>query len=199
MRALDPVRFLLADGNVSAAKTVLVVQTGAPDLLIKAVDVVRTTLPAASITVLLQRNMADKVPARLGIEYLENLGSKRALTQRLRDRRFDVAFVLYVNQPGFWKLKLLPFFIGARHVLAINEHMGWFPLSLRHAGALARHMSWRMSRHEGEGASMALAERLVRAVAKPAVIAWLIAYEKLASLRANTSWKRENRIPPGRA
>jgi hypothetical protein len=194
MRALDPVRFLLADGNVSAAKTVLVVQTGAPDLLTKAVDVVRTTLPAASITVLLQRNMTDKTPLRDGIEYLENIGSKRAMTRRLRDRRFDVAFVLYVNQPGFWKLKLLPFLIGARNVLAVNEHMGWFPLSLRHAGALARHLSWRMSGHEGEGASMALAERLVRAVAKPVVIAWLIAYEKLASLRANTSWKRENRI-----
>jgi hypothetical protein len=112
----------------------------------------------------------------------------------LRDRRFDVAFVLYFNHPGFWKLKLLPFFIGARHVLAVNEHMGWFPLSLRHAGALARHMSWRMSRHEGEGASMALAERLVRAVAKPAVIAGLIAYEKFSSLRANTAWKRNYHI-----
>jgi hypothetical protein len=196
---MDPVRFLLGDGNVSTAKTVLVVQTGAPDLLLKAVDVVRTTLPAASITVLLQRNMTDRVPLREGIAYLENIGSKRAMMRRLRDRRFDVAFVLYVNQPGFWKLKLLPFFIGARHVLAINEHMGWFPLSLRQAGALARHLGWRMGRNEGEGASMALTESLVRGVAKAIVIAWLIGYEKLASLRANTSWKRENRIPPGRA
>jgi hypothetical protein len=193
MSVLEPIRFLVANGDVSAAKSLLVIQTGSPALLVKAVDLVRSTLPSASVTVLLQRNMADKVPVREGVEYMENTGSQRALVQRLRERRFDAAFVLYFNHPGFWKLKLLPFLIGARNVLAINEHMGWFPLSLHHFGAFARHLRWRIGGHTGEGA-MGLAEGLVRAAAKPAVIARLILYEKLASLRANTSWKRENHI-----
>lgn len=194
MSVLDPVRFLFANGDLSAAKKVLVIQTGSPELLTRAVDLVCTTLPCASVTVLLQRNMADEVPVRDGVEYLENVGSKRALTRRLRDRRFDAAFVLYVNHTGFWKLKLLPFAVGARNVVAINESMGWFPVGLRHAGTLARHMAWRLGGRAGEGAFMDLAEGMLRAAALPAVIAGLIVYEKLASLRASTAWKRENRI-----
>jgi hypothetical protein len=195
MSVLDPIHFALGGADVSSAKTVLVIQTGFPELLTEAVDRVRAHLPAAAMTVLLQRNMADQVPVREQVEYLENVGSKRALTRQLRNRRFDAVFMLYFNHPGFWKLKLLPFLIGARQVLAINENLVWFPVSLRHAGALAKHMGWRWSGSgSGDSVAMDLAEGLVRAAVRPFMIAGLIVYEKLASLRANTSWKRENRI-----
>jgi len=192
---VDLMRFLVATGDLSSTKTALVIQTGSPELFVKAVDLVRTALPSTTVTVLLQRNMAGKVSARAGVEYLENTGSKRALVRRLRERRFDAAFMLYFNQPGFWKLKILPFMIGARRVLAINENMDWFPISLRHATALARHLSWRAGQHtDHESALKSMAVGGVRAVAKVAVIAWLILYERFASLRADTSWKRENHI-----
>ena len=196
MSVLGPLRFLIGDGDLSAARNVLVIQTGSPELLTKAVDLVSTALPAASVTVLLQRDMAGKVSPRQGVEYLENTGGKRDLTRQLRARSFDAAFVLYFNQPGFWKLKLLPFALGVRNVLAVNENMGWFPVSLRHAGPFARHLIWRLGGAGvgGDGAAMVLAERLLRAAVKPAVIARLVVYEKLASLRADTSWKRGNRV-----
>jgi hypothetical protein len=188
-------RFLLGSGDVSSAKTVLVIQTGSPELLTQAVDLIRTQLPRAALTVLLQRNMRDKVPVREGVEYLENTGSKRGLTARLRARRFDVACVLYVNHPGYWKLKLLPFLIGARHVLAVNEHMGWFPINLRDARRLAGHLRWRAgSQARSSRTSVELAKSAVAAVARPLAIGWLIAYEKLASLRADTAWKRNHRV-----
>src|SRR5438270_3920363 len=106
MTMLDRLRFLANTGDVSGTRTVLVVQSGAPELLGQAVDMLRGALPPVQMTVLLQRNMRGSVMVRDDIEYLDNEGSKHALISTLRSRRFDAAFVLYTNNPGFWKLKL---------------------------------------------------------------------------------------------
>ena len=198
MTVLDRLRFLANTGNISGAQTVLLVQTGAPDLLARAVDLLRSDLPPHQLTVLLQRNMRDLVTLRQGVEYLDNEGSKRAIMSALRQRRFDAAFVLYTNQPGFWKLKLLPFLLGVPRIFAINEHMGWFPLSVRNGAPLLRHLASRAgSQRVGLEAIADVAKDAARRAAKPAIAGWLLAYERLASaraaLRGGVRWKDESR------
>ena len=68
---LDRLRFLANTGDVSGARTVLVVQSGAPELLSQAIEMLRGALPPVRMTVLLQRNMRGSVVLRDDIEYLE--------------------------------------------------------------------------------------------------------------------------------
>lgn len=198
MSLFGPFRFLTANGDVGGARSVLVVQSGAPEVLVQAVDMLRGALPPVRMSVLLQRNMRGRLPLSDGVEYLDNEGSKRALLKELRRRQFDAAFVLYTNHPGFWKLKLLPFMIGVPRVYAINEHMGWFPITLRSAAPLLRHLAWRAgSARSGFNAAIDLAQSAAHSAATPAIAAWLYAYEKIASARASLGkgvrWKDERR------
>jgi hypothetical protein len=180
--------------------TALLVQTAGPEQLALAVDRVRERFPGTRLTVLLQRKMGGLIPPRPEVEYVENEGPRPGFVRRLRTRKFDTVFVLYTNEPGYWKLKLLPFVMGARSIFAINENLDWFPVSLRHGSTLARHLRWRLG-HPGGGLASDL-ERLGRAAAYPAVLGWLLAYERVQGLRARMrgappTWKRENR--PGAA
>jgi len=191
-------RFLASRGDAAGARTVLVVQSGAPEVLEQVVQSTRDSFPGAAICVLLQRNMRARVRALEGVEYLENTGSKRALLEQLRARRFDVAVVLYTNEPGYWKLKLLPFLVGARHVFAVNEHLGRFPISLRAGGALARHVSWRAGGNGGSrtDALLGFGKTAAGHAASHVVAAWLLAYERIASARAAKRGAPRWKTPP---
>src|SRR5437868_11211080 len=43
-----------------------------------------------------------------------------------RSTLFPYTTLFRSNDPGFWKLKVLPFILGVPRVYAVNEHMGWF-------------------------------------------------------------------------
>jgi len=196
---LDRLRFLASNGDVSGARSVLLIQTSHPDVLTRAVDMLREALPQARMTVLLQRNMRGRLQLREDVEFLDNDREKGAVVRELSSRGFDAAFVLYANQPGYWKLKLLPFLIGVARVYAINEHMGWFPLTLRNTGPLLRHLAWRAGAQRSSGieAAMRVAGSAARSAVTPAIAAWLYAYERIASARAalheGVRWKDDNR------
>ncbi|TMA24000.1 MAG: hypothetical protein E6J88_11820 [Deltaproteobacteria bacterium] len=181
-------------------ESALLVQTAAPERLARAIDKVRETHPRLRLSVLLQRAMAARVPARPDVEYIENEGPKPGFIRRLRARRFGTVFVLYTNDPGFWKLKVLPFLLGAARILAINENLDWFPVSLAKPRSLARHVFWRLgtSTAGGTGGIAQAVEMLVRRAAYPGLLAWLLAFERTQTHRARwrgspPSWKRENR------
>ncbi|MFN2547195.1 MAG: hypothetical protein ABR567_07180 [Myxococcales bacterium] len=177
------------------------VQTSGPERLVRAIDKVRETHPALRLTVLLQRAMAASVPPRRDVEYIENEGPTPGFVRRLRARGFRTVFVLYTNEPGFWKLKVLPFFLGAATILAINENLDWFPISLARPRMLGRHVWWRL----GTSAEVDLAEALemlLRRAVYPGRLIGLLAFERIETLRARMlgsppSWKHENR--PGAA
>jgi len=177
---------------------ILVVQTGSPALLTRLVDSLRGNSPEASLTVLLQRDMRKLVPEREDIEYIDNQGPKPSFIKMLGERRFDRAYVLYSNEPGYWKLKLLPFLIGVGEVRVVNENLDWFPLDLRHTDSLAAHLRWRLESSVTFAGDMNLGAvwNAARAVAYPAVLAYLAGYEWLQTRRAGpeaSAWKDENK------
>ena len=186
--------FLFANSDARRARSVLLIQSGAPDLLMAATDRLRAAHPKAAMVVLLQRDMDERVERRPDVEYLVNLGSKIALARELRHRRFDAAYVMYTAHPGYWKLKLLPFALGAKRVLAFNEGVESFPINLRDAGALARHLRWRFAQTMSIGSGRA-ADRLAlaaKAAVYPALVVYLLAWERLAHARrpGAGAWKR---------
>jgi hypothetical protein len=178
--------FLLSNGDLTSARKLLIVQSGSHDLLPAAITLVQKTYPEAALSVLLRRGI-DELPPALreldGIEYLENLGSKAEQVRNLRARGFDGVFVLYSNHPGYWKLKLLPFALGVGTVIGINEHLGSFPINLRHSKLLRDHLRWRLGSTSGS-APADLLEDLARTAAAPAKLGYLFAYERIAELRA---------------
>ena len=200
MTMLDRFRFLASNGDLGGARQVLVVQTGSPELLSQAVEMLRGALPPVRMTVLLQRDMRARMRLLDEIEYLENDASKWSLIRDLASRRFDAAFVLYVDQPGYWKLKLLPFLIGVPRVFAVNEHMSWFPVAPRNPGPLLRHLIGRAgTERTGVEAAVDITRAVARTAATPVIAAWLYAYERIASARAalggGIRWKDD---PPPR-
>jgi len=195
-----PLRFLWSNADPETWRSALVVQTGGPGLLTRAVGDLAAKYPAMNLTVLLQRNMRERVPARPGVEYIDNEGPKPDFVRRLRAREFDVAFVLYTNDAGYWKLKLLPFLIDAGTVIAIKENLDWFPLNLRNTDALAAHLRWRMESSVtfSPGGVRRIPGALAKAAFYPAVLAYLLAFERARNLRARINgsaptWKDENR------
>jgi hypothetical protein len=181
----------------------LVVQTGSPHLFARVLDRLCESYPDSTFTGLLQKNMRGKVPERDDVDYIDNQGPKPAFVKMLRERSFDRIYVLYSNEPGYWKLKLVPFLLGPRAIYVVNENLDWFPIDLRRSETIAAHLRWRMESSitfSGDvefGSVMSAA----KAVAYPAVLAYLAAYERSRSRtlgEAATTWKQQNR-PHGEA
>jgi len=195
-----PLRFLWSNADPETWRSALVVQTGGPGLLTRTVDHLQAKYPAMNLTVLLQRNMREKVPPRPGVEYLDNEGPRPDFVRRLRAHQFDVVFVLYTNEAGYWKLKFLPFLVDAGTVIGINENLDWFPVNLRYADALAAHLRWRMESSVtfSPGGVPGIAGAFAKAALYPAVLAYLLAFERVSNRRARRNgsapaWKDENR------
>ena len=194
---MNVLHFLNSDGDVTHASSGLLIQTGSPTLLVKAVRSIRERCPGIELTVLRKRGMGEQVDHVPGVTYLDNEGSKLELTKQLRARRFDVVFVLYSNEGGFWKLKLLPYFVGAASVLAYNENLDSFPVSLRTANQVLQHVRWRLesSMTKAPGSPPVFRSDLARFLLYPGVMMYLVGYERVlnatrrASGRAD-AWKR---------
>ena len=201
---MTPLRFLTSNGNLTGARSLLVIQSGPAELLVELIARVRQTYPEASLSVLLQRGIADALvalPEPGAVEYLENMGSRAEQVRRLRARGFDGVFVMYSDHPGYWKLKLLPFLLGAGSVLAVNEHLGWFPVALQDLHRLGGHLVRRLG--TGSVSLRGPARRVALAATAPALLGYLLAYERLAGLRARLrgsapTWKRGKPAGPGR-
>ena len=192
-----PVLPWLVPDHAASGRT-LVVQTGSPQLLTRALDKLRQSSPETQFTVLLQKNMRAHVQLREGVEYLDNQGPKPGFVKMLRDRRYDRIYVLFSNEPGYWKLKVLPFLLGPRVIYALNENLDSFAIDLRRTDTLAAHLRWRLESSVTFAGASELAGLwgAAKAVAYPAVLAYLAAYERASSLRAGSaaaSWKTENR------
>ena len=177
----------------------LVIQSGSPLVMARALPALRELLPEHRFSVLLRRDAVGRVPVGEGVDVFVVDGPKTRLVRELRARRFDRAFVLLANDPGYWKLKLLPFLLGAPGVDGVNEYLGCFPLGWRHLGALARHLRWRLESSvtfAGQAQPWAVAA-LARLVLYPLTLAYLLVHERVRSLsvrrRGGMDWKRKTR------
>jgi len=110
-------RFLVARTDPAAIATVLLVQTCNPDLLGHVARAVRRRFPQAKLTVLVQRGMTPYLPPLPVDEQIENVAEQKRETMRqLRARRFDAVCFIESGEKGFWKLKLLPFFLSPKAI-----------------------------------------------------------------------------------
>ncbi|HEX4385967.1 MAG TPA: hypothetical protein VH083_23580 [Myxococcales bacterium] len=185
--------FLFSDGDLTPARKVLIVQSGSHELLGEAVALARRISPEAELSVLLRRGIGE-LPMELrslpGVVYIENEGSRFDQVRSLRARGFDGVLVLFSNHPGFWKLKLLPFALGTRVVLGMNEHSGVFPVNLRSANRLGGHLLWRLRSGSNFASSADLLADIASVTAAPAKLGFLLAYERAANLRARLRGSR---------
>lgn len=187
--------------NVDAPGRILLVQTGSTHLLSRALQVLRKRYPRSAITVLVQKGMRDTLVELDGVQYVDNQGPKPAFIKRLRAQQFDSVFMLYTNEGGFWKLKVLPFALGAKAVYAFNENLDWMKVDLRHLDALSVHLRWRLEgsvKFSGFPDSSLLVE-VAKVVGYPAVLAYLVAYERVSSKAAGEAdgWRKQ--VAPARA
>lgn len=175
----------------------LLIQSGSPLVMARALPALRERLPDFRFSVLLRRDAVGRVPVGEGVEVLVVDGPKARLVRELRARRFERTFVLLANDPGYWKLKLLPLLLGLRGAEAVNENLGCFQLGWRNLGALVRHLRWRLespATFAGEAQPWALAV-LAKLVLYPLTLAWLLVHERVrilsARLRGGANWKRD--------
>jgi ADP-heptose:LPS heptosyltransferase len=190
---MNVLRFLNSDGDVARAASGLLIQTGSPALLVRAVRTIRERCPRLELTVLRQRGMGEQVVHEPGVTYLDNEGSKVELMRQLRAQSFDVVFVLYSNEGGFWKLKLLPYFVGAANVLAYNENLDSFPVSLRTASQVVQHVRWRLesSMTKAPGSPPVFRSDLARFLLYPGVMMYLVGYERVLNATRRASGRAD--------
>jgi hypothetical protein len=194
-----PLRFLLRHRDVRPGDRILVVQSGAPALFTRLIDALVARHPGVQVAALVGRGAEGAVPRREYVEYIASQGANASFVRELRARQFDHLFVLLSDDPGYWKMKLLPFALGASGLWAVNENLDFFPIDLRHAKVAAQYARRRLE------SSITFAgavrpwpvERIAKAVLYPAVLTYLWGFERVQTLRAQANgaphWKRENR------
>jgi hypothetical protein len=178
---------------------VLVVQSGEPALAVRLVEHLRARFPRSELSMLVRKGTDTALPPLPGVEIIQNEGPRPTFVRRLQAARFDRVYVLLSGDPGPWKLKLLPFALGAEVVFAVNENLGYFEVSVESVPTLARHLRWRYESslsHAGPAGARTLTS-IARAATYPALLAYLLAWEQLrnraARSRGARDWKRENR------
>lgn len=168
-----------------ARERILLVQSGRPAVFARMVDAVRARAPGAALTAVV-RGGTELLLDRTAVEVIVVSGASPAVVRGLRARRFDAGYLLACGDAGFAKLKLLPFLAGARRVFAVNENLDWFPVELRNAHVVAQHLRWRLESSltwAGEPGTSRIAVAL-KLAAYPAVLAYLLAYERVRVARA---------------
>jgi hypothetical protein len=120
-------------------RTVLLVQTDAGAQLPGIVVKLREIFPGAAIHVLV-READGGLHETLRVEHFEvaRWEERYDLLSRLRRRRFDAA-VLQLG--GSSELRLLPYLVRARYLVAFNRTLDYFPINIFRLTALANHFS----------------------------------------------------------
>jgi hypothetical protein len=122
-------------------RDVVLVQTGEAALLDGIVAELRRLFPGSSVKVLLRE--ADAARARaLAVEEVEvaRWEGRYELLSRLRRRRID-AVVLQLGGAGTTELRLLPYLLRTRYLIAFNERLDYFPVNIFRLTSLAHHFS----------------------------------------------------------
>jgi hypothetical protein len=199
-----PLRWLTGTRDLEAGDRVLVVQSGSPAVFSRVVAALLERHRGVQIAALVGRGAEDAVTRRDGVEYIASRGASGTFVRELRARNFDHVMVLAAGDPGYWKMRVLPFALGARRIWAVNENLDYFPIDLRHAPVAAQHARRRLESSvtfAGEVHSVPV-ERVAKVALYPAVLGYLWTYERVRTLRARASgappWKRQNRPSRGR-
>lgn len=171
---------------------VLVVQTEKGARLAAIVARVREIFPGCAIHVLVREADAG-LAGTLEVEQFEvaRWEERFELLSRLRRRRFD-AIVLQLGAGGGSELRLLPFLLRTRYLVAFNDGLDYFPLNVFRLTALAHHFAL----VQGEAGVLRALLSLVRGALVAALSGLLSLVVLLASvgrLHVRGWWRRRRR------
>jgi len=132
---------LLRPLRYDRVRTVLLVQTDAGAQLPGIVVKLREIFPGAAIHVLV-READGGLHETMQVEHFEvaRWEERYDLLSRLRRHRFDAA-VLQLGGGGSSELRLLPYLVRARYLIAFNGTLDYFPINVFRLTALAHHFS----------------------------------------------------------
>ncbi|MEW6270129.1 MAG: hypothetical protein AB1689_12625 [Thermodesulfobacteriota bacterium] len=122
-------------------RDVLLVQTGDAALLERITGELRGLFPGCAVKLVVRE--ADAGGARsLAVDELEvaRWEERYELLARLRRRRFDVV-VLQLAGAATTELRLLPFLLRTRHLIAFNDRLDYFPVNVFRLTDVTRHFS----------------------------------------------------------
>ena len=128
-----------------AIRSVLLVQSAPIDLALRVAARVRATFPGCEIEAVVREDDRDAV-ADAGFErvFVVRWEDRLEVIRRLRERRYDTVVVI-MSHRGSDYLRILPYLLRTRSILAFNDHLDSFPLHVRRVATLAMHVSGRAS------------------------------------------------------
>jgi hypothetical protein len=173
-------------------RDILLVQTDPGARLPEIVVKLRETFPGAAIHVLV-REAEGALRETLEVEHFEvaRWEERFELLSRLRRRRFD-AVVLQLGGGGSSELRMLPYLVRARYLVAFNHSLDYFPLNIFRLTALAQQFSLA----EGEAGLLRSLFWLVRGALISCVLGVAGLFVLLASvarLEVRGWWRRRRR------
>jgi hypothetical protein len=175
-------------------RSALVVQTGRGAQMAAIVRRLREIFPGATVEVLL-READGARRAEIGADHAQiaRFEERMALVGRLRRRRFDVIVLQLDDAGGGAELRLLPFLLRTRSLIAFNDRLDYFELNVFRLSAIAHHFE--MSEGGSLGATLAwLARRaLVEVVATPLSALYVIGAAGWIHLRGRIRAARRGR------
>ena len=140
----SPLTFLLPL-RYDAVRTVLLVQSGPPQLAAQVAAKLRTVFPDCEVHGVVREADRDVAGIAGFVETTVVRWEDRLdVVRRLRRRRYDVVVAL-LSSRGSQQLRLLPYFLRTRAILAFNDNLDYFPVHATRLATLAHHMSGRPS------------------------------------------------------
>ncbi len=123
--------------------SILLVQSGPVDLALRVGERLQAMLPNGEITVVVREDHRDAVAGRgFGEVIVVRWEDRLDVIRTLRRRRFDTVAVL-MSHGGSDYLRLLPYLLRTRSVLAFNDNLDFFPVHVTRVATLALHVSGR--------------------------------------------------------
>jgi hypothetical protein len=185
---------LLRPLRYDRARDVLIVQTETGAQLARIVERVREIFPGCRIH-LLVREAESGLAGTIDVEQFDvaRWEERFDLLSRLRRRRYDVT-VLQLGAGGGSELRLLPFLVRTRSLVAFNGSLDYFPLNVFRLTALAHHFAL----VQGETGVLRALVSLVRGVVLAALSMLASVVVLLCSvgwLHARGWWRRRRRGP----
>jgi hypothetical protein len=183
---------LLRPLRYDRVREVLVVQTETGARLGEIVARVRAIFPGCSIH-LLVREAESGLAGSIDVERFEvaRWEERFDLLSRLRRRRYDVT-VLQLGTGGPSELRLLPFLMRTKSLVAFNASLDYFPLNVFRLTTLAHHLSL----VQGEAGPLRAVLSLLRGTllaAVSAVASVVVLLAAVGRLELRGRWRRRRR------
>ncbi len=172
-------------------REVLVVQTGDAELLAGILERLRQIFPGSSVHVLVRE--ADAATGRaLDVEHCEvaRWEERFELLSRLRRRRFD-ATVLQLGGEATTELRMLPYLVRTRHLIAFNDRLDYFEINVFRLTALAHHFA--LTGEAGAPRSLLWLLRRLAVAAVVRVVGFVYLLLSVAWIHVRGAWRRRRR------